>query len=245
MTNSLTTKTTTSTTTSSSRSSIPSNREAPARSAGSLLVPLAGGALIAGSLLYVAGMATSPPAASIEPADYIASLARDPGQTALSAMLLHYGNMALAMAWLAAPALVRGRKGRIGTIAGALISAIGLITVTGFVLYDYWTGAIGRQLDADAAVELFTTVSADPGLISVGILTLFGLLGPLVAYVGLARAGVTGWWLLVPAVASLMGSALVPFSPLTHAGFALVGAIPVVVVGLRMIGRRRAEAALS
>ncbi len=216
--------------------------EAPARSAGSLLLPIAGGALIAGSLLYVAGMATSPGAVSVEPADYIASLARDPGQTTLSAMLLHYGNMALALAWLAAPALVRGRKGRIGTIAGALIAAVGLVTVTGFVLYDYWTGAIGRLLDADTALELFETVAADPGLVSVSLLTLFGLLGPLIAYVGLARAGVTGWWLLVPAVGSVVGSAIVPFSPLTHAGFALVGAIPVVVVGLRMIARNRAEA---
>ncbi len=216
--------------------------EAPVRSASSLLVPIAGGALIAGSLLYVAGMATSPGAVSVEPADYIASLARDPGQTTLSAMLLHYGNMALALAWLAAPALVRGRKGRIGTIAGALIAAVGLVTVTGFVLYDYWTGAIGRLLDAGTALELFETVAADPGLVSVSLLTLFGLLGPLIAYVGLARAGVTGWWLLVPAVGSLVGSAIVPFSPLTHAGFALVGAIPVVVVGLRMIARNRAEA---
>ncbi len=38
--------------------------EIPARSAGSLLLPIAGGALIAGSLLYVAGMATSPSASA-------------------------------------------------------------------------------------------------------------------------------------------------------------------------------------
>ena len=62
---------------------------APARSAGSLLLPIAGGALIAGSLLYAAGLATSPPQDSLANADYIASLARDEGQTALSALLLH------------------------------------------------------------------------------------------------------------------------------------------------------------
>lgn len=223
----------------------PAATERPGRSAGSLLIPVAGGALIAGSLLYVAGMATSPGAVSIEPADYIASLARDPGQTTLSAVLLHYGNMALALAWLAAPALVRGRRGRIGTIAGALLSAIGLVTVTGFVLYDYWTGAIGRVLEAGTAVELFETVAADPGLVSVGLLTMFGLLGPVIAYAGLARAGVTGWWLLVPAVASLVGSVVVPFSPLAHGAFALVGAVPAVVVGLRLIQRNRAEAAVA
>jgi hypothetical protein len=219
--------------------------ERSARSAGSLLLPIAGGALIAGSLLYVAGMATSPPADSMSNADYIASLARDSGQTALSALLLHYGNLALGLAWLAAPALVRGRKGRIPTVVGALMSAVGLVTVAGFVLFDFWTGGIGRELDADTAVGLFDTVNADPGLAVIGIVTVLGLVGPLVGYVGLARAGITGWWLLVPAVAALVASASMAFQPLPFAAFALVGAVPPVVVGLRLLQRNRAEAAAA
>ena len=131
-------------------SSTPAER--PARSAGSLLLPIAGGALIAGSLLYAAGLATSPPQDSMATADYIDSLARDEGQTALSALLLHYGNIALGLAWLAAPALVRGRRGRIGTVVGALMAALGLVTVAGNVLFDFWTGAIGRELDAGTAL---------------------------------------------------------------------------------------------
>jgi hypothetical protein len=75
--------------------------------------------------------------------------------------------------------------------------------------------------------------------------TLFGLLGPLVALGGLARAGVTSWWLLAPAVAALVASAALSFEPLLYAGFALVGAVPMVVVGLRMIQRNRAEAAAA
>lgn len=63
-------------------------------------------------------------------------------------------------------------------------------------------------------------------------------------FVGLARARVTGWWLLAPAVASIAASVALTFSPLPYAGFALVGAIPVVVVGLRMIARTRAESAV-
>ena len=214
----------------------------PARSAGSLLLPIAGGALIAGSLLYVAGMATSPPQDSMADADYIAALARDEGRTALSALLLHYGNMALALAWLAAPALVRGRRGSGTTIAGALLSAVGLVTVTGYVLYDFWTGAIGRELEPDTALALFQNVAGSPAQAVVGTLTLLGLLGPLVLYAGLARAGVTSWWLMAPAVAALVASAAMEFSPLPFAAFALVGAIPPVVVGLRLIQRNRAEA---
>jgi hypothetical protein len=219
--------------------------ERPGRSAGSLLLPIAGGALIAGSLLYVAGMATSPPQDSMADADYIAALARDEGRTALSAMLLHYGNMALALAWLAAPALVRGLRGGAMTIVGALLSAIGLVSVTGMVMYDYWTGAVGRELDPAAALGLFETVSGSAAVGVAGTLTLFGLLGPLVVYAGLARAGVTSWWLFVPAVAALAASMSMAFEPVPFAIFALVGAIPPVVIGLRMVQRNRAEQAAA
>jgi hypothetical protein len=217
----------------------------PARSAGSLMLPIAGGAFVVGSLLYVGGLATSPPQVSPSDADYIASLAADEGQTALSALLLHYGNMALGLAWLAAPALVRGRRGRIPTIVGALLSAIGLVTVTGLVLYDFWTGGIGQELPADTALALFESVQSSPGVAVVGTVTLLGLLGPLVGYAGLARAGVISWWLLVPAVACLVASAALAFAPLLYAGFALVGAVPAFVVGARMVQRRRAEASAA
>jgi hypothetical protein len=38
------------------------------------------------------------------------------------------------------------------------------------------------------------------------------------------------------------GCSALAFSPLPHAAFALVSAVPVVLVGLRMIQRNRAEA---
>lgn len=217
--------------------------ERPARSAGSRLLPLAGGALIAGSALYITGMAASPPADSMENADYIASLARDEGRTALSALLLHYGNMALALAWLAAPVLVRGRRGSTTTIVGALLSAVGLVTVTGYVLYDFWTGAVGRELSPEAALALFENVAGSPAQAIVGTLTLLGLIGPLVGIAGLVRAGVLSRWMLAPAVVALVASMATPFSPLLFAGYALIGAVPVVAIGLRLIQRNRAEAA--
>jgi hypothetical protein len=226
--------------------STPTDGPGPApRSAGALLLPIAGGALIVGSLLYAAGMATSPPQASMADADYIASLARDEGQTALSALLLHYGNLAMGLAWLATPALVRGRRGRVLTVVGALMAALGLVTVAGLVLSDFWTGAVGRMLDAGTAGEVFDAVSGSAGMAVVGTVTLLGLLGPLVIYVGLARSGVTGWWLLGPAVAALAASMAMTFSPLPFAGFALAGAVPAVVIGVLLLRRNRAEAALA
>jgi hypothetical protein len=219
--------------------------EPATRSAGSLMLPIAGGALIAGSLLWAAGLATSPPQESNAAADYIAALGRDEGQTALSALLLHYGNIALGLGWLAAPFLVRGRRGRIAAVVGALMTALGLVSLAGNVLFDFWVNAIADELPPETAVSVFETVLGSTGMSIVGTMTLVGLLGPFVVYIALARAGVTGWWLLAPAVAAFAASAAVEFAPLPHAGFALVGAVPVVVVGLRMIGRRRAEATLG
>ncbi|MEU2349737.1 hypothetical protein [Modestobacter sp. NPDC049651] len=217
----------------------PTTDPRPARSTASLLLPIAGGALIAGQLLYVAGMATSPPQDSMADADYIVSLARDEGRTALSALLLHYGNLLTALAWLAVPVLLRGARGRLTTVVGTLLTALGLVTVSGLVLSDFWTGAIGRELPLADAVDLFGAVQGSAGMAVVGTVTLFGLLGPLVGYAGLARAGVTGWWLLAPAVAALGLSAAISFAPLPHAAFALLGAVPAAVVGLVMIGRAR------
>ncbi|WP_222192682.1 hypothetical protein [Modestobacter italicus] len=213
------------------------------RSAGSLLLPIAGGALIVGQLLYAAGMATSPPQDSMASADYVEALARDEGRTALSALLLHYGTLATGVGWLAAPALVRGRRGRLTTVAGALMAVLGMVSVAGMVLSDFWTGALGRELPADTAVSLFDTVQAAPGMAVVGTVTVLGLLGPLVVCAGLARAGVTGWWLLAPALIGLGLSFALTFSPLPYAALALLGAVPAVVVGLRMLQRARAGAA--
>ena len=55
----------------------------------------------------------------------------------------------------------------------------------------------------------------------------------------------TSWWLLAPAVASLGLSIALSFTPLLYAGFALLGAVPAVVIGIRMIQRHRAEIAAA
>jgi hypothetical protein len=129
------------------------------------------------------------------------------------------------------------------TIVGALMAALGLVSVAGNVLFDFWTGQIGRDLPGGTAVSLFESVNGSTGMAIVGTVTLLGLLGPFIVYAGLARAGVTSWSLFAPAVAAFVASAALPFAPLQHAAFAVVGAVPVVLVALRMIRRNRAEAA--
>ncbi|MGY2004370.1 hypothetical protein [Blastococcus sp. SYSU DS1024] len=120
---------------------------------------------------------------------------------------------------------------------------MGLVSVAGNVLFDFWVGAIGRLLDTGPAEAVFADVHSSTGMAIVGTVTLLGLLGPLVATIGLARAGVIGWWLLAPAVASLVLAMVLTFTPLLFAGLMLLGAVPAFVVGLRLLQRNRAEAA--
>jgi len=187
-------------------------------------------------------MATSPPQDSPEAVDYIASLARDPFQTALSALLLHYGDMLTGVGLLAAPALVRGIKGRWLTVIAALLSAFGLLTVAGEVLYDFWGQSIGQNLDPDTAVTVFNQVWTTGPIPVLDGISIVGLLGPLLVYAGLARAGVISWWWLAVAVGTMALAFSIPFTPLLFGAITLVGGAPTVWVGLRMVRRTRAEA---
>src|SRR4029453_9333511 len=95
-----------------------------ARAAGAtrrLLVRLAGASLVAGPLFFLGGMLTSPAQDAETTAAYITALARDPNLTQVSAVLLHYANLFLAVGALVAPLLVRGHRGRVLTLVGTVL----------------------------------------------------------------------------------------------------------------------------
>ena len=135
-------------------------RSVAAERPGGLLRVAGGAALVAGPVLFSLGMLTCPPQASMADADYVASLARDTTLTQVSALLLHYANIAIGLGMLAAPSLVRGRRGRLMTSIGALLTAVGFVNVSGQILADWWNMSAGRLLPLDQAAELFSTVKA-------------------------------------------------------------------------------------
>lgn len=200
----------------------------------------AAAALIAGPVLWSLGMYTSPPADSMADADYIASLARDTTMTQVSALLLHYGNLAIAFGVLAAPALVRGVRGAWLAVVGAVLTAIGFANVSGMVLSDWWNASAGRALTSEQAVELFRGVK-EASLVWLWDGTEpFSLIGPILLLVGLARAGVLGWWtigLFVAGVAGLM--AFGAGAPVLVAAMVLVGFSPFALMGVRILQRMR------
>ncbi|MEU4422697.1 hypothetical protein AB0F81_18880 [Actinoplanes sp. NPDC024001] len=194
--------------------------------------------LIAGPLLFFAGNVTAPVQDSETQAGYVESLARDPMLTQVSALLLHYGNIFIGVGALLLPLLVRGRKGAIVTIVGSLMMALGFLNISGNLLSDWWIMELGRNLPVEQAVAL-AEGALGHGLLQVWNFTeMLSLLGVVVAQVGLARAGVIGWWAVpVPAIC-LLGAFALPLSmPVLIS--AVVGAAfaPLVVAGVRGLRR--------
>jgi hypothetical protein len=206
-----------------------------------VLSRLAGGALPAGALAFAAGILTSPIATGDDRASYLESLGRDPSLTQLSAVLLHYGNLLLGVGALALPLLVRGRRGWLPALIGALLSALALLGTSGALYTDWFHMELARSLPIDEAVGISERVLSAPlQQLCFGLdpLLLLGL--PLVVF-GLCRAGVLGWWALGCVVA---GTVLLPFSPASGnvvpaAAFLLIQ-LPLAVAGLRTIARTRA-----
>ncbi|MBE3010613.1 hypothetical protein IL992_15620 [Microbispora sp. NEAU-D428] len=208
--------------------------------AGRPLWRAAGVALIAGPLLLLAGMLTSPPQNSDAAADYVASLARDGFVTQLSAILLHYGLIAGALGALAVPGLVRGRRGRWPVLLGAPASALGMLNVSGAVRDDWWVMVTGQQLPKEVALRVFDTVSGSSFMPLWSGTEMLAFLGLLALSIGLARAGVAGWWLTVVFVGAFAGMTVIPVDLTYLAGvvFAVLF-LPLAVAGVLICRNRR------
>jgi hypothetical protein len=208
-----------------------------------VLSRIAGAALPIGAAAFAAGILTSPIATGDDRASYLESLGRDPALTELSAVLLHYGNLLLGVGALALPLLVRGRRGWLPALVGALLSALALLGTSGALFSDWMHMELARNLPIDEAVTISEKVLAAPlQQLCFGLdpLLLLGL--PLVVF-GLCRAGVLGWWALGAVVA---GTVLLPFSPaqgnlVPAAAFVLIQ-LPLAVAGIRLIARARVSA---
>ncbi|WP_433086865.1 hypothetical protein ACQP1P_14335 [Dactylosporangium sp. CA-052675] len=213
------------------------NATSPARR---VMLIAAGAALLAGAACFFAGLATSPPEVDETKASYLRSLAADPFTTQLSALLLHYGNLLMGAGLFAVPLLVRGRRGAVLTVVGALAGALGLLQMSGALLSDWFHMEIGRNLPIEQAVLVSDKVLAHPAeqlAFNPGPLVSLALL---VTFIGLARAGVVGWW-AVPAV--VVGYAGMLFMPYDTPILPAVGTLPMLAAmgfaGWRVLGRSR------
>ena len=211
------------------------------RSTGNRVLRIAAGAaLVAGPILWAAGMWTSPPAAGTTDVDYITSLGRDGTLTQVSALFLHYGNLFIGLGVLAAASLVRGPRGGRLTVIGALMTALGFTNVSGMLLSDWWNLSAAQNLSIEQAAKVFGGFKDSSLLFLWDGFEVFSMLGTILLLVGLARAGVLAWWNLAIFVAGFAGLMFIPWDlPRLSAVAVLVGFSPFAMIGVRLFQRSR------
>jgi hypothetical protein len=210
-----------------------------APSSGSRVMRIAAGAaLVAGPVLWAAGMWTSPSAAGTTDVDYIASLGRDGTLTQVSALFLHYGNLFIGLGVLAAASLVRGPKGSRLTVIGAILTALGFTNVAGMLLSDWWNLSLAHNVSIDQAAKVFAGFKDSSLLPFWNGFEMASLFGTILLLIGLARAGVMAWWNLAIFVAGFAGLIFIPWDlPKLSALAVLIGFSPFAMIGVRLFQR--------
>jgi hypothetical protein len=203
----------------------------------------AGVSMVVGTLLYGAGAALSPDQQDMTSRGYVASLAADPLQSDLSAAFLHWGWVLLVPGLIAAMTLVRGRRGRLLTAIGGTLGVLGAINISGLVMSDFFNSRGVAAVGLEDTVAVMEAAMASPGL---ALWSLVGRVGAALAIpvllLGLARAGVIGWWAAPLFLAGGIAPYVVP--GLWAVPVVVLTSLPGVVLGLT-IARRGAAAVVE
>jgi hypothetical protein len=146
--------------------------------------------------------------------------------------------MVTGVGLIVAPLLVRGARGRLLSLFGMIAATLTMLNISGAVKDDWWRMVIGRTVPLDVAVKISDTVDAQALLSPWRATGMIGFLGLLLLYIGLARAGVVGWWAPALYVVALVGMFTVPVSLTLVYGLVFTALFaPLAVVGLRALRR--------
>ena len=121
---------------------------------------------------------------------------------------------------------------------GTLAAVLTMLNISGAVKDDWWRMEIRQTVPMEVAVRISDAVDASALLAPWRDVSMIGFLGLVLVYVGLARAGVIGWW--APAVygVPLVGMFTVPVSLTLVYGLVFTALFaPLAVVGVRAIQR--------
>ncbi len=226
---------------------IASEHEAPAptesATSPSRLRRLGAAALTAGPLVFAAGLATSPAGDTTNAASSINAFATHGTQTQVSALLLHYGLMLMALGLLVVPSMVSSGRGRLLVMLGSLGTSIGMLNVSGTLKDDWWRMAAGQTLDKQRAIDLVEQAES-ASLLSLWTFTeMIAFLGVLLVLVGLGRARALSWAWTGAAVGALVATFAIPGDvqvwPSVAFGAFMLTLLPVGILALRTNAERR------
>jgi hypothetical protein len=172
-------------------------------------------ALIAGPLVVLAGMIATPWEADPTTASYHDALAANPGQAEIAATLLHFGYVLLLPAALGIMHLTRRASPKLAHIGG-LLAVLGLATLPGLLVTDFYDLALAQHLPREQSVLISDATQegwagAVMGLSAIAPM-FFGLI---ILMVAASRAGIApGFAPIAIAIAWLLpfvsGTGLVP-----------------------------------
>ena len=202
----------TSTTTRTATGPVPAPDVPPDGTNARRLTALAGVALVVGAASQLAGLASSHPETSPGRAAYLAASAAGPLRTQVSAFLLHYAAVGMGLGLLVAPVLVRGRRGSVLTLVGTLVASLCLVNLSGAIFVDWVHLQLGLDLPVGQGAALSDRMYAHPWLEATFGLAPLIAVGLVLTFVGLARAGVVGWWTVPAVVLGYAGMLLLPYS---------------------------------
>jgi hypothetical protein len=203
-------------------------------------------ALILAPIITLAGMLATPWEDEATTASYHDALAAHPGQAGVAALLLHFGYLLLLPAALGIMHLTRRSTPKVAHIGGVL-AVIGLATLPGLLVTDYYDLALAQNLPRAESVKIADDAASHwtaAVLLATTIAPMFfGLVTLLVAAV---RAGVAKWWAPVAVAVGWIlpfasGTGLIPAA----AGAVLIGValLPIGVKVARMSDQAWAEGA--
>jgi hypothetical protein len=191
--------------------------------------------LVAGGLAIVGSLAD--PAAGKDGRELYAAYANEPGRVEVKALAYHFSYAMWLPIVFALVARVRDRGAWLANIAG-LLGLLGVTTMPGFVLADFYDSAIGRQFGAEGAFQveqLMESMAALPAMAATGAIG-FILSLPLAAFAAW-RAKLLPWWGVAGAVGGLLAFGAVGATPpgavLLTVGF---GALALALARMRPAG---------
>jgi hypothetical protein len=172
-------------------------------------------ALIVGPLVVLAGMIATPWEDEATTASYHDALAAHPGQAEIAATLLHFGYLLLLPAALGIMHLARRASPKLAHIGG-LLSVLGLATLPGLLVTDFYDLALAQHLPREQSVLISDATQDSWAAAVMGLSAIAPMFfGLIILMVAASRAGITQRWAPVAsAIAWLLpfvsGTGLIP-----------------------------------
>lgn len=189
---------------------------------------------ILAATLFLAGIVIAPWEADDTRAAWYDALRGDPDRAQAAAVFLHFGFLLYVPAFFGVLALMRGKWGMTGHIA-AITAALGLATMSGFLINDFYDLGIAQTMTNEEAAVLDATMDGMWGIPIMAIPAFLGAtLGTVVLYVALWRAGWVQAWIPAASLASVIVTVVAPSSLLWSGIYAALGLVAAVGVAARI-----------